>query len=326
MMLQDRRSKYNLKRAALLVSLCWTIILVTGGTAGAQGWQTVPIPASEQLTAVFFVDSDTGYVAGSQGKIYRTFDQGQTWESFPISPGITVEDLYFHNSDTGFACGRRGTIFATYDAGYNWINKSLSDTLPWFFDIEMFDRDNGLIIGATREPDKPMNGISLRTTDGGISWSKMPPIGMGLSEIATIPGKAALFTSFGRINESRDNGKTWTTRVTHNGSPARTLSIKGSTGLIAGPNGMIHYSKDTGNTWYVVEQPYDKVFIASVLVSDQIGYLGGVNTPIMKTEDGGRTWTEESGTKDFVVFDMCVTGQNVWAVGPQGKIMSKPVK
>ncbi|MDF1545337.1 MAG: YCF48-related protein, partial [bacterium] len=294
-----------------------------GSSTNAQGWKTISIPTSEKLTAVFFTDSDTGYVSGSEGKIYRTFDQGRTWESFPIAPGVTIEDVYFHNADTGFACGRRGSIFVTYDAGYNWINKSLSDTLPWFFDIEMFDRNNGLVIGATREPEKPMNGISLRTTDGGKSWSKMPPIGMGLSEIAAIPGKSALFTSFGRLNTSTDNGKTWSTRVTHNGSPARTLSIKGKTGLIAGPNGMVHFSSDTGNSWYVSEQDYNKVFVTSVLVDEQVGYLGGVNTAVMKTEDGGRSWTEESGTKDLVIFDMCVTDKNVWAVGPNGVVISK---
>ena len=326
MILQADFTKLNLKRMILFLAVIAALVAGTVPTTVAQSWEVMAFPSAEQLTGIYLLGSDTVYVVGGSGRFFRTFDQGGLWEDFPVSPTTPLEDLYFFNADTGFICGRGGGIFMTTDAGYNWINKSISDTTPWFVDLEMFDRKNGIVIGATREPENPVNGISLQTTDGGKTWNRMPPMGMGFSQAGAIPGQFSFFVSFGQLHISRDGGKTWEIRATHDGSPARAISFKGKTGIMAGPNGMVQYSNDTGKTWLESKQGFNTVFIGAELVNEKVGYVGGVNSPILRTEDGGKSWVPESGTERFQVFDIFASPSHVWIVGTKGLIARKEIK
>jgi len=70
------------------------------------------------LYGVQFVNTDSGFVVGSQGTILKTTDGGLNWVN--ISPaGITSTffDLYFWNADIGLAVGSDGIIVRTTDGG-----------------------------------------------------------------------------------------------------------------------------------------------------------------------------------------------------------------
>lgn len=303
-----------------------TVQFLILSTLSAQDWNSIDFPNNENITGIFFVHPDTGFAITNRGKFARTYDKGSTWDMTDITKGIPLEDLHFLNSKTGFVCGHNGGIYTTNDGGYTWENKSINSKVARLFDIQMFDNETGLTIGLTNEGENKWQGISFRTTNGGKSWEKEPPLGLGYSEIYQENKSPAYYLSFGKIHTSIDKGENWATTKTHDGGPARTLSFYNRFGILAGPAGIIYYTNDGGASWYPAQQDEKKIFVSSQMVSATIAYIGGIQTEVMISIDGGRTWTDEVLPKSFDVLDFYLVGARLYACGTNGNLLYKIVK
>ncbi len=307
-----------------IILICCFILTATFSTQ-AQEWNAVSSPIEENINGVSFVNEDTAFFVSNQGKLFRTFDRLKSFDTFNPAPGISLEDVYFINSDVGFICGSKGTFMQTTDGGYTFKQIPLTDSIPWFFDIEMFDKKHGLLIGMSRDADSPLGGLAFRTSDGGKNWTKVKPFGIGLSEIGFFNNKV-MVQSFGRLNSSTDFGKTWRSDSTLTGSPGRAFSFYGKTGIICGLQGMCAYTNDGGKIWMPAEQDKQKMFIAAQMINTNEGYIGGTKSTILKTTDGGRTWNQELLAKAFDVYDFVLVNDRLYAVGAEGGIIWKKVK
>ena len=169
-----------------------------------------------------------------------------------------------------------------------------------------------------------MASIALRTTDGGKTWKLLEPMGMAYSEILyDKPGRKLFLMSLGKMHISNDGGSKWKSLFTVEGVPARTFSIFGNTGIMAGPKGVCAYSADSGKTWYKNSRGASEHFVSSALVDSKRGYIAGLDGLMLATKDGGRTWEPEKLPETFLVLDMYVNGKNVYAVGTEGVILYK---
>jgi photosystem II stability/assembly factor-like uncharacterized protein len=314
--------KNDMKNLIILTALC---LLLSSGVS-AQGWQALEFPLQERLTGICFVHPDTGFVVTDSGKCVRTYDAGRSWEVVQVADGVQLEDVSFANSRIGVVCGRTGSLYRSIDGGSTWEDKSLADTMFWFSDVEMFNDDTGLAVGLTRDSLSPYKSLAYRTTDGGATWKKQEPVGLGYSEILYRPGGPVYLLSFGRLHISHDLGKSWQTVKTVEDLVPRTLSIKGATGILAGPNGMYAYSSDSGKTWTSPSQWSARVYVGAELIDEHVGYIAGSPEIIMRTANGGHTWSRELTAKSFNVLDLCLIGDRLYAVGWDGGIIYKKVK
>jgi len=194
------------------------------------------------------------------------------------------------------------------------------------FDVEMLDAKHVVVAGATRAPTTPYEGLMLRSTDGGKSFKQMPTVGMGYKEFFYRRGKPVYLLTMGGLSRSNDLGENWKTSLTIDGNPGRALSFAGKTALIAGPRGMVALSSDSGRTWRSNDRSENEVFIAAEMIDEKVGYIGGWPETILKTTDGGRSWTEESFEPRFSVLDFCLVGDRLYAVGSGGRVAVKKVK
>jgi len=293
------------------------LVFSLNGITSAQNWHALEIPTNENITGIFFTHPDTGFVITNKGKMLRSFDTGKSWDIFDTAPNVSLEDVYFINSDTGYICGENGTLIKTTDGGYTWKNLLPGDTTSWLFDIEMLDHQTGLAVGLTRDLLQPMGGIAYRTENSGKTWSKLKPIGLGYSELL-LQNDTLYLLSYGKLNYSIDKGKTWQSMMTAEGSPGRAFSLVGKTGVICGLNGMCAYSSDNYKTWNPSQQNKTTMFIAAQLIDEQHGFIGGSNSTVLYTSDGGRTWLEELTIKSFDVFDFFLIGDRLYAAGSEG--------
>jgi len=307
------------------ITIIWALLILCSSVV-SQGWEVVNSPTEENITGICSVHPDTFFIVTNKGNLARTDDAGKSWQVFGVAADITLEDVSFSNSRRGVVCGRNGAIYLTNDGGVTWKNKSIVDTLPWFMDVEMFDAQTGLVIGMTRDSASPFGGLAFRTTDGGQTWKKQKQLGLGYSEILYHPQGPVYLLAFGRLHHSDDLGKSWKSVKTVEGLPARTISIFGKTGILAGPQGMFAFSSDSGKTWTKLEKWSDKLYIAAELVNEKVGYVGGTNATMMRTADGGRTWKRELMAISFDVLDMCLIGDRLFAVGSDGSIIAKKVR
>ena len=309
-------------KKTIIISCLLTLCALT---TNAQNWKAVNFPFQENINGISFVNEDTAFLITKQGKVVRTFDGFESFDIFEAIPNVSLEDVYFINSNVGFICGSKGTFAKTTDGGYTFENLNITDSIPWFFDIEMFDEKHGMLIGMTREKETPLGGLAFRTEDGGKSWKKIKAIGMGYSELFYQNGTVYLL-SFGRINRSTDFGISWKSTLTIEGSPGRSLSFSGSSGIIAGLAGMCAFTADGGKTWFPSTQDEQTMFIASQMINLTEGYIGGSNNTLLKTIDGGKSWNPELMAKLFDIFDMALVGDKLYVVGKNGGIIWKTVK
>src|SRR5688572_9736635 len=136
-----------------------------------------------------------------------------------------------------------------------------------------------------------------------------------------------IFYSNGDLVTTNDQGITWNFKQNFSGT--LTMDIKDSTGVICGYNGLVYLSTDNGNSWqwknagiadnlfYLDIVSRDTIFMASStgriyrsddrgncwktfyvgaqissieFINSKVGYAGGKEYHIYKTEDGGLTW------------------------------------
>lgn len=205
----------------------------------AQG--TLP---AENVSALYFPASDTGYAAGINGAVLKTTDAGITWTT---QNSTTTNDLYhvfFKSSLLGWACGDSGTILKTTDGGIQWTLETtgVSSSLKSVF----FISDTvGYSVGQA--------GQVLKTADGGNSWTSVQTgiSGVDWSTVYFLNANqgyvAGADSVSGKLYKTTDGGLSWSLKTS---AVSGTLEFTDKhTSLIAPGIGSVLKTTDPGNTW-----------------------------------------------------------------------------
>ncbi|MFH1320098.1 MAG: YCF48-related protein [Bacteroidota bacterium] len=137
------------------------IILKTSN--GGTNWTQQTIGTAPGLRSVYFINKDTGYVAGGFGTILKTSNGGTNWTQQTSGTNSQLRAVYFADANTGFAVGDGGTIVKTSNAGINWTSQ-VSGIGYLLCSVYFINTDTGYVAGD--------NGTILKTTNGGSSWVK----------------------------------------------------------------------------------------------------------------------------------------------------------
>jgi photosystem II stability/assembly factor-like uncharacterized protein len=156
--------------------------------------------------------------------------------------------------------GYGGKILETHDGGRNWEDRE-SGTDNALYKVHFIDENTGWVMGQ--------GGTILKTTDGGKTWAKQQSGTQNylFSFTAITPEHLIGVGDRSTIIESKDGGATWKAR--------EHVSIGG---------GMTEEER------VVAQQPsfYDIHFVDSTT-----GWIVGEFGQILKTTDGGATWTDQ---------------------------------
>ncbi|MEZ4775173.1 MAG: YCF48-related protein [Bacteroidia bacterium] len=216
-----------------------------------------------------------------------------------------------------FAAGCREKI----SPGWETAAPPASDRLT---SVYFHDSQTGFIAGGRRFD---LN-LLFRTDDGGQTWTRQTTtdlfekIVFNMAFNENMQGLAVCYE--GKVLRTFDGGESWEIRQTEGWMPLRGIAIiSDSVIVIVGGNGydqgIIHRSEDFGNTWTVVDTPgYE---LRDVVFTDtKTGYACGYGT-IIKTSDGGKSWTLTPAKNEFFSSLSFPTAQNGIAVGRTGTIV-----
>jgi len=136
-------------------------------------WLPMNVSGISIPTAVFFVDSNVGYILGLDNQVTKTTNGGNSWITLP-PPGVySASDIFFSSVDTGyiFAGGELvgynyGTIKKTTDGGMTWITKLILSSYinSSLMKGNFINNDIGYVVGCNID-------FILMTNDGGNNWS-----------------------------------------------------------------------------------------------------------------------------------------------------------
>jgi len=156
-----------MKKFSILFSILFILLVISFSNA-QSGWFSIYTGYSEYITKIQFLDSNTGYAAGTNN-ILKSTNGGVNWFSVKTNTNVGFYSLYFLNDLTGFAGGVTNYLCKTTNGGVNW-----SDIFTDYscMSINFGDNITGYI---TSEYIYPGYMVIRKTTDGGATWMNLSP-------------------------------------------------------------------------------------------------------------------------------------------------------
>ncbi len=257
-----------------------------------------------------------GQEAASKGKIYRTLDGGENWTEV-LDSNALVRTIIIDPTNTDIVYAATGIfdrddiheegIWKSADAGATWFHINEGITNLTIGDIEMHPDDPNILLAAAGRLDgfgggpDAANGEILRTTDGGISWSRV------------IGGKPFTYIEIDESNhdivygaasdrgffKSIDGGVSWF-ETTYNPpyiNPGHIISIatyknKPDWLITNSYGGGVFISEDGANSWSDASKGYTGCEITGMDVAhdDPLKIYAVARSSIFKSIDGGENW------------------------------------
>ena len=154
----DTLTGYAVGDRGLILKRAWI-----PGTVGIQ-WHVLPERSQDNLSSVYFVNANVGWIAAGRGRMWKTTDGGDSWnEQLHTDADFSViYDIYFADSLHGWTAGFSPS--RTTDGGTTWSRMTLPIQREWR-GVHFVNPNLGFLVGTT--------GGILRTTDGGVRWSKI---------------------------------------------------------------------------------------------------------------------------------------------------------
>ncbi len=289
---------------------------------GAGSWRELVAGGPAFRSIEFLGDGVTGLAGSLSGQLYRTTDSGHTWTDISTALSDTCTSgqrnicgiAHFGNTfyGVGWWGGATAKVYKSVDKGVTWntiyIDTALASCLV---DVCFVSADTGFATGGKIPAGisfTSVGSVVLRTTDGGLTWTKV-------------------------FSDTAIGGRIWKIQFV-----TRQLAF-GSVEPHYYPDtiNMIR-STDGGNSWSMVH--VGRIHNSTVFFGAEQGvgfrtamngYLVGYFNGMFRTFDGGATWdTIPTGTNVNRIFvidsnHLYGAGTTVWKWQPSPETsVSKP--
>jgi len=181
-------------------------------TNGGMNWQIImdgPFGQGDSYQACFFLNANTGWIAGPEYKMIKTTNGGISFDSISLPTICFNHDIFFKNSMEGLYCGECGALQKTTDGGFNWFPVNVQASLLYYFrNLTFINNTTGWSVSSSQK--------IFKTTDFGNNWDSLSYIPNGSFGIHYI-----LFTSANvgyscgegfNVFKSTNGGINWTTQ------------------------------------------------------------------------------------------------------------------
>ena len=297
-------SAHQVQSQQLLPNVQSSIGLPPSQLQGGSAWTEVEIGAISNLYGVFFINPDTGWVAGDDG-LFNTIDGGLHWS---------------RKSDLG-ACGKVQFVDQKNGWGlFTQLQHTTNGGATWL--PETTFGQHGLTDAVFVNPDSGFACNSFQagsTLDGGVTWRSNGVYAQGIdaisssgfpyaylvstrltdSNIAPLHG-SQFDTEYTDINRTTDGGLTWKRLDTRLQKDLYSVKALDSLHVVVGGNGLVAVTWDGGKTWQhsFVQSSIQWAVTGFYFFDNLHGFLyggtgkGGNNALFANTSDGGNTWTQ----------------------------------
>ena len=224
--------------------------LVLKTSDGGETWVKQDLNTDLDINACFFLDENTAWIVGAMNMVLYTGDGGKTWTRRSGDEDMILNGVYFCDQDFGWAVGEFGGILHTQDGGRTWEKQTHPCGEGSLFDVYFLNRNRGWVTGV--------DGVILGTNDGGATWIlEKSHSKENLFRIRRAGNKMFVAGFKGSLLVNRDIEKakaSWDAVSIGCYFWFRGISfMDANTGILAGGNGNIFYTKDGGGSWNLAE-------------------------------------------------------------------------
>jgi photosystem II stability/assembly factor-like uncharacterized protein len=273
---------------------------------------------------LWFLDTLRGFAAGDYHGILKTSDGGVTWSVKNYSVfHPEYRNLFFVNNTTGFASSN-ANLFKTTDSGEIWTRVLSATTVPVLDGnvqrIFFLNPKLGWIV-----TDK---GTTYKTADFGNTWAFHPSgVSKALTDVVFKDTANGFITGWsGTFLKTIDGGSSWTPitlPVTQSMTSMHAFNLDSI--IITGFSAHVYKTADGGLNWNRITMPpgiRNNSFRKIRFLNDSIGWMVGEQGALLKTKDGGNTWSllPTNVAHDLLAFSF-TDEKHGWAAGLGGTII-----
>lgn len=225
----------------------------------AQSWRQAQVPVRVTLTASYFVDDTFGWAVGHDGVVLRTDDGGESWRKvldgyqanqIGLDHALRLQDALEHSLANAPEDQQAG------------LEEQLETLTMLSEDAESF---------AAEGPSRPFLDL----------WFKNRLEGFAVG-------------AFGLFMHTRDGGESWEAWFDHLDNPynfhLNAIRQVGDHLYIAAEAGTLYRSSDWGESWQLLESPYDGSFFGVVGSADGRIIAYGLRGHAFQSRDWGDSW------------------------------------
>ncbi len=270
-----------------------------------DNWQQVEVPTQATLTAVTFVNQQTGWAVGHSASILKTTDGGLSWQLQQYLPSTQkpLLDVAFKDEKEGVAVGAYGLFYRTLDGGASWqqeFHTSLlaEEDLLYLEELRQEDEQTYLDERASILPHFNRIVIDGRTTyligelgliaksnDFGRHWQRFDEIYQGsfFDLVRTQHGNLLAIGLRGNVYRSLTNGEQWQKSESNVTTLLNSVVLAGDNQVfLLGNNGVLLESQDDGISFTKRIQNDGKALIAGVTFNGQLVVASEVGIKVLK--------------------------------------------
>jgi photosystem II stability/assembly factor-like uncharacterized protein len=292
--------------------------IVVSADAGAS-WKQSPVPVSSDLTAVFFVNAQKGWVVGHDGVILHTSDGGNTW-TLQFDGRRANQRLVQHMQERVAATPQSTEKKQLLDDAKRYKEQGADKP---FLDVWFSDESRGFAVGAYN--------LIFHTADGGKSWEPWfdqtdNPKLFNLYAIRPAAGGVYIVGEGGLVLKLDADGRRFKAlEVPYNGSFFGVVDA-GSAVVIYGLRGNVYRSDDGGAAWAKVDAGLAASVVGAARTQQGATLLVDVAGRVASSSDGGRTFTKLALKQPMPATGIVeVADGKLAVVGPRGAAVSEVV-
>lgn len=239
----------------------------------------VHVQAAEKQMLLSTASAGSRLVAvGERGIVVLSEDDGQSWKQIASPVSVTLTAVRFADTKTGVIVGHGGTVLTTSDGGNTWSRRLDGRTMARLtLENARLTQDAKAIANAERlvaeGPDKPLLDVLV------------------LSALEYV-----VVGAYGLAFATVDGGTTWTSWAERLPNPKGlhlyAIRHSGSDVLVAGEQGLVLRSQDSGRTFQALNVPYRGSWFTAELGDSQEMLLGGLRGNVWRSTDAGANWLQ----------------------------------
>ncbi len=200
----------------------------------------------DNLYGVVTLGEKTIWMAGSNGKVVRSDDGGESWALQETDITDHLQDIAAWDENRAVAVGNDGAVVVTGNGGKKWkkVPSPRSKVANKLVAVESGPDGKGWAVGVM--------GALLGTEDYGASWERLiPEEDVGLNGIAFSDAQNGwVVGEFGRTKRTVDGGETWEEVDRLVQSSLMNVAFRdANNGIIVGLEGVIMTTSDGGDNW-----------------------------------------------------------------------------